>query len=53
MKSTRRKNLLFTALIEHRHYINEHGEDHPFVLGWKWGGKGSVARRSSTEGDNV
>ena len=47
------KQAIRNALIEHRHYINECGEDHPFVLGWKWGEKGPIARRSSTEGDNV
>ena len=34
------------------HYIAEHGEDHPFVLGLKLGEKGPVARRSSTEAEN-
>ena len=47
------KQAIRNALIEHRLFINERGEDHPSVLGWKWGEKGSVARRSSTEGDNV
>ncbi len=48
------KQAIRNALIEHRQYINERGEDHPFVLGWKWGEKGPVtARRSSTEADNV
>jgi xylulose-5-phosphate/fructose-6-phosphate phosphoketolase len=47
------KQAIRNALIEHRQYINEHGEDHPYVLGWKWGEKGGVARRSSTEADNV
>ena len=47
------KQAIRNALIEHRHYINERGEDHPSVLGWKWGEKGPVARRSSTEADNV
>src|SRR6187401_2173696 len=28
------KQAIRNALIEHRHYINERGEDHPFVLGW-------------------
>ena len=42
------------ALIEHRQYINERGEDHPFVLGWKWGEKNLASvKGSSTEGDNV
>ena len=39
-----------------RNYINEHGEDHPSVLGWRWGGSAERAtgkRRSSTEADNV
>ena len=47
------KQAIRNALIEHRHYINERGEDHPFVLGWKWGEEGPVERRSSTEADNV
>jgi xylulose-5-phosphate/fructose-6-phosphate phosphoketolase len=47
------KQAIRNALIEHRQYINERGEDHPFILGWTWDAKGSVARRSSTEGDNV
>jgi len=42
------------VLITHRQYINERGEDHPFVLGWKWGEKGPTAvKGSSTESDNV
>jgi xylulose-5-phosphate/fructose-6-phosphate phosphoketolase len=40
------------ALVEHRKYINEHGEDMPSILGWRWAGGASV-QRSSTEGDNV
>ncbi len=47
------KQAIRNALIEHRHYINERGEDHPLVLGWKWGEKAPVARRSSTEADNI
>jgi len=47
------KQAIRNALIEHRQYINERGEDHPLVLGWKWGEEGPVARRSSTESDNV
>ncbi len=47
------KQAIRNALIDHRQYINEHGEDHPFVLGWRWG-EGSVgAKHSSTAGDNV
>jgi xylulose-5-phosphate/fructose-6-phosphate phosphoketolase len=47
------KQAIRNALIQHRQYIDERGEDHPFVLGFRWGEKASVARRSSTEGDNV
>jgi xylulose-5-phosphate/fructose-6-phosphate phosphoketolase len=48
------KQSIRNALIDHRQYIIECGEDHPFVLGWKWGEKAARGiRRSSTEGDNV
>ena len=48
------KQGLRDALIEHRQYINEWGEDHPFVLNWRWGEAGSSeAKRSSTSADNV
>jgi xylulose-5-phosphate/fructose-6-phosphate phosphoketolase len=42
------------ALLDHKNYIAEHGEDQPYVLGWRWGEQSPVtARRSSTEADNV
>jgi xylulose-5-phosphate/fructose-6-phosphate phosphoketolase len=48
------KQRIRNALIEHRQYINELGEDHPFVLGWKWGEKSAAqVKGSSTEADNV
>jgi xylulose-5-phosphate/fructose-6-phosphate phosphoketolase len=47
------KQAIRNALIEHRQYVTERGEDHPTVLSWRWGGKGQTAGRSSTEGDNV
>jgi xylulose-5-phosphate/fructose-6-phosphate phosphoketolase len=48
------KQAIRNALIEHRQYINQSGEDHPHVLGWRWGEKGATSpRRSSTEGDNL
>jgi xylulose-5-phosphate/fructose-6-phosphate phosphoketolase len=47
------KQRIRDALIEHRQYINERGEDHPFVLSWRWGEKSAGATRSSTEGDNA
>jgi xylulose-5-phosphate/fructose-6-phosphate phosphoketolase len=48
------KQAIRNALIDHRQYIEECGEDHPFVLGWRWGEQAPAAvTRSSTEGDNV
>jgi xylulose-5-phosphate/fructose-6-phosphate phosphoketolase len=49
------KQAIQNALIEHRQYIDEHGEDHPFVRSWRWGEQSSArtAARSSTEADNV
>jgi xylulose-5-phosphate/fructose-6-phosphate phosphoketolase len=48
------KQAIDNALIEHRRYIDERGEDLPYVLGWKWGQKRKVlAKGSSTEADNV
>jgi xylulose-5-phosphate/fructose-6-phosphate phosphoketolase len=46
------KQAIRNALLDHQQYIAEHGEDHPFVLGWKWRQKGPLRRRSSTEADN-
>jgi xylulose-5-phosphate/fructose-6-phosphate phosphoketolase len=48
------KQRIGNALIEHRQYINQRGEDHPFVLSWRWGEKTpATSKRSSTEADNV
>ena len=48
------KQAIRNALMEHREYINQHGEDHPRVLGWRWGQETAVGGvHSSTEGDNV
>jgi xylulose-5-phosphate/fructose-6-phosphate phosphoketolase len=48
------KQAIRNALIDHRQYIAERGEDHPNILGWKWGSQGTAAaRRSSTGADNV
>jgi xylulose-5-phosphate/fructose-6-phosphate phosphoketolase len=38
------KQAIRNALIEHRHYMNERGEDHPFVLDWKWERAGRAAQ---------
>jgi xylulose-5-phosphate/fructose-6-phosphate phosphoketolase len=48
------KQAIRDALIEHRQYIQEHGEDEPRVLNWRWGRQREGGRRrSSTEADNV
>jgi xylulose-5-phosphate/fructose-6-phosphate phosphoketolase len=47
------KQAIRDALIEHRQYINDRGEDDPRILNWRWGGRAGGRRRSSTEGDNV
>ena len=50
------KQAIRDRLIEHKQYIEQHGEDLPAITGWRWGGtgqEGAGPRRSSTEGDNV
>jgi xylulose-5-phosphate/fructose-6-phosphate phosphoketolase len=48
------KQAIRDRLIEHRQYIEEHGEDMPEITGWRWGGTTSgSARGTSTESDNV
>ena len=48
------KQAIDNALIEHRQYITERGEDMPAIVNWKWSGKGTGrATRSSTEADNA
>ncbi len=48
------KQTLRDALLEHREYIHEHGEDLPAIRDWTWGKGGSAGTpRTSTEADNV
>jgi xylulose-5-phosphate/fructose-6-phosphate phosphoketolase len=48
------KQALRDKLIEHKQYIQQHGDDMPDVSGWRWGQVSAAAStRSSTEGDNV
>jgi xylulose-5-phosphate/fructose-6-phosphate phosphoketolase len=54
------KQAIHEKLIEHKHYIAEHGDDMPAISGWKWGQASQAAsaprvrtHRTSTEGDNV
>jgi len=49
------KQAIQAKLIEHRQYIEEHGDDMPSISGWKWGVRGTDAGKgaTSTEGDNA
>jgi len=48
------KQAIRDALVEHRQYINRHGEDDPRILGWRWGQTPALGgATSSTEGDNI
>ena len=41
-------------LIDHRNYIQQHGDDMPEISGWQWGRREPVATAgTSTEGDNL
>jgi xylulose-5-phosphate/fructose-6-phosphate phosphoketolase len=49
------KQAIRDKLIDHRHYIREHGEDLPEIRAWTWSGrpKRSARKASSTEADNA
>jgi xylulose-5-phosphate/fructose-6-phosphate phosphoketolase len=48
------KQAIRDVLIDHKNYIQEHGEDMPEITGWRWGEEGPARGvRSSTAGDQV
>jgi xylulose-5-phosphate/fructose-6-phosphate phosphoketolase len=52
-KAAYAKQAIRDRLLDHKFWIEEHGEDHPDIVGWRWGGAAVSATRTSTEGDNV
>ncbi|MFN9604959.1 MAG: phosphoketolase [Planctomycetota bacterium] len=48
------KQAIHEALIDHKNYIEEHGDDMPIVAGWTWGQEAIPGQPgTSTEGDNL
>jgi len=49
------RQAIHEKLIEHRRYIEKHGDDMPEISGWKWSsaGQGAKSRTTSTESDNI
>lgn len=48
------KQALQEILVDHKNYIEEHGDDMPLVSGWTWGEDRDANRApTSTEGDNL
>jgi xylulose-5-phosphate/fructose-6-phosphate phosphoketolase len=48
------KQAIRERLIDHRKYIQEHGDDMPEIKNWRWSTiEGSSSHKSDTAGDNV
>jgi xylulose-5-phosphate/fructose-6-phosphate phosphoketolase len=46
------KQAIQEKLVDHKQYIEEHGDDMPEIRGWRWGASGdSKVSKTSTEGD--
>src|SRR5262249_44558433 len=47
------KQALRDRLIDHRHYVAEHGDDMPEIRNWRWGGATAGGLKADTAADNV
>jgi xylulose-5-phosphate/fructose-6-phosphate phosphoketolase len=47
------KQTIRDKLLEHKHYIAEHGDDLPEIANWRWGRGGAAPARPDTSADNV